>query len=85
MRLVGNRFKAPALAEAFAIWVEMRAKRLRLEAERKRLVELRGETDRLENEVVTTAEQLHQTRMEMQRKPSGRGRSAQRFNGRWLS
>lgn len=68
LRLVGNRFKAPALAEAFAIWVEMRAKKLRLEAERKRLVELRGETDRLENEVVTTAEQLHQTRMEMQRK-----------------
>ena len=65
LRQVGNRFKAPALSEAFELWVAEWVRLVKAVATKKRLAELRSETDRAQSEALTVAEQMQSLKSEM--------------------
>ena len=85
LRLVGNRFRAPAVAVAFANWVEEWELIVQQAADKRRLAELRGESAALQGEQMTLHEQLEQVKIEMRAKLQAAEEDKQRALARQLT
>ena len=65
MRLIGKKFKAPELANAFEFWADECREARKKAMDKKRLAELRGESAAAVGEAMTMAEQVEHLMMEL--------------------